>query len=267
LTILHTNDFHNRLTQAQADRLRLMRDSLGDAGLLLDAGDAVSAGNVTFHPSGEPILDRMTQAGYDAMTVGNREFHVTRYGFHCTLARAGFPVLCANIRCSRSAPETDHAVSNVEGDANLPSTADGSDPPVRPYVIFSPGSGWRVVVLGLTVPMVTERMAARVLSAYLFSDPILTASKLVPQLRRRFQPDLVVALTHIGARQDRRLAEAVPGVDLILGGHSHDMFPEGERIGQTLICQTGYYAKRVGRVMVERTEQDTLHMTASLEVL
>src|SRR5439155_3640467 len=98
ITILHTNDFHNHLTEAQASKLAARRRQLGDSGLLLDAGDAVSSGNITFKPAGEPILDLMSDAGYDAMTVGNREFHFSQAGFCAKVSRARFPILCANVR-------------------------------------------------------------------------------------------------------------------------------------------------------------------------
>ena len=100
-TLLHTNDFHNHLTDAQADYLRQMRTAVGTRGLLLDAGDAVASGNITYKPSGEAVLKTMNTIGYDAMTVGNREFHFSRPGFHCKVGLAHFPVLCANMRLSR----------------------------------------------------------------------------------------------------------------------------------------------------------------------
>src|SRR5689334_23789135 len=106
LTILHTNDFHNHLTEAQAEHLRQARQEAGEAVLLLDAGDAIASGNVTFRPGGEPILDLMSDVGYDVMTVGNREFHFSRMGFHAKLSRARFPVLCANVRAAKGERET-----------------------------------------------------------------------------------------------------------------------------------------------------------------
>src|SRR5437016_6383316 len=108
--LLHTNDFHNHLVPLQAARLLALRRELGEGGLLLDAGDAVSAGNVTYHAAGEPILGVMSDCGYDAMTVGNREFHFTAVGFRAKVSNARFPVLCANVRRSRTsgpADETD----------------------------------------------------------------------------------------------------------------------------------------------------------------
>lgn len=235
-TLLHTNDLHNHLTNDQAQRLEDLRWYLGAGGLLLDAGDAIAAGNITYRSGGEPILERMTQIGYDAMTVGNREFHVWRSGFHSKLFRAGFPALCANIRPARAGH-----------------TSQGSDAlPVRPYILFEPEPGWRVLVFGLTVPMVTERMLARKLSAYVFDDPIQTAAQMAPQLRRELQPSLLVALTHIGIAQDRILAATVPGIDIIIGGHSHVTLEQGERVGDTLIAQAGWFGHFLGRIKIER---------------
>jgi len=229
LTILHTNDFHNRLTSTQADRLKRLRDDLGPNGLLLDAGDAIGAGNVTFRPAGEPILNEMSEIGYDAMTVGNREFHVSRFGFCAKLKLARFPVLCANVRPVRGR-ETAPVMSHICRD--LP-------------------NGMRIVVLGVTVPMITERMASRRLSAYLFDDPIQAAARCAAQLRATLRPNLLVALTHIGLSRDRELASAVPEIDLIIGGHTHDVLEKGERVGETLIAQAGSHGRYVGRIDIE----------------
>ncbi len=66
-----------RLDAVAADTLRTLKDRYN--ALLLDAGDACWAGNVYYRPGGEPVFDLMNGAGYDAMTVGNREFHFTLY--------------------------------------------------------------------------------------------------------------------------------------------------------------------------------------------
>ena len=237
-TLLHTNDFHNHLTPTQADILRRLRQAIGSQGLLVDAGDAVASGNVTFRPWGESILKTMSDIGYDAMTVGNREFHVSQIGFHAKVKLARFPVLCANV----------HA----------PGLVDQGSLPVCSHIVCTlhaeDGTTLKVVLFGLTVPMVTERMAARYASAYLFDPPIAVASRLVPEYKEAYSPDLIVALTHIGHSQDRKLAEAVPGIDLILGGHSHTLLPDGERIGNTLIAQTGCFGHYIGRVDIMRND-------------
>ena len=242
---------------AQAERLRHLRESSPKDSLLLDAGDAVGAGNITFHPGGEPILEAMSAAGYDAITVGNREFHFSKIGFETTLNRARFPVLCANIRRSRL-PETPNP--------QPPTPNFRAELPVRPFVIHERENGLRVAIFGLTVPMITERMLSRKVSAYVFANPVMVAAELVPRLREQYKPDLLVALTHIGIQQDRLLAQTVPGIDLIVGGHTHVVLEHGEQAGETLIVQAGSHGRFVGIVEAE-WDGGKLRMTARLETL
>ncbi|GIV16263.1 MAG: hypothetical protein KatS3mg022_1698 [Armatimonadota bacterium] len=243
LVILHTNDLHNRLVRRpeRAERLRETIQRERDAGgggmrtrpngteighiLLLDAGDAVGSGNLTFNPAGEPILDIMSDLGYHAMTIGNREFHFTEPGFVATLNRARFPVLCANIR--------------ARGDARLP---------VQSHVILDTPVG-RVGIFGVTVPMITERMLSQHVSAYVFDDPIRRGCEMAEELRP--QVDLLIALTHVGLTRDVELAKIAPSIDLIVGGHSHSVLEQPLREGRTAIVQAGCHARYLGRVEVE----------------
>lgn len=230
LVVLHTNDLHHRLIR-RPERAKRLREQIeaertrGGAVLLLDAGDAVSAGNLTFNPGGEPILDLMSDLGYHAMTVGNREFHFTELGFVTTLGRARFPVLCANIR--------------ARGDARVPT---------QPYVILQTPAG-RVGIFGLTVPMITERMLSQHVSAYVFDEPVQRGCELAEALRP--QVDLLIALTHIGLPQDVRLAQRAPAIDLIVGGHSHSVLEHPLWEGKVPIVQAGCHARYLGRVVVE----------------
>lgn len=260
-TILHTNDFHNRLTEAQAERLRGLRDSVEGAGLLADAGDAVASGNITFRAGGELVHDLMNRARYDIGAVGNREFHFSRIGFKSKLSRASHVKICSNVRAVKAPlPNwTEEEGATVFG-------GESAELPTVPFHIHESPSGWKVLFVGLTVPMITERMLARKVSAYLFADPVQTAQEMIPLLQERHQPHLVVALTHIGLSRDRALAERVPGVHLIIGGHSHDRLENGERVGETLIVQTGCFGKSVGVVEIER-DGSRVRMKARLEAL
>lgn len=229
LVILHTNDLHNRLIKREERTARLVEavqtERANPPVLLLDAGDAVGSGNLTFNPAGEPILDRMSEIGYHAMTVGNREFHFTEAGFRTTLNRARFPVLCANIR--------------ARGDAMLP---------VQSHLILETPAG-RVGIFGVTVPMITERMLSRHISAYVFDDPVSKGCELAEQLRQ--QVDLLIALTHIGLTRDIELAQNAQSIDLIIGGHSHSVLEQPLREGSVVIVQAGCHARYLGRVEVE----------------
>ena len=145
-------------------------------------------------PGGEPILTRMTETGYDAMTLGNREFHV-------------------------------------------------ADALLRLKI-----SGLRVGVFGLTVPMVTPRMTARIVSAFVFDDPVSAAREQIARLRPHV--DALIALTHIGLREDERLASACPELDLIIGGHSHNKLHAPQVVSGVPIVQAGWFGHFLGETQL-----------------
>jgi len=99
--------------------------------------------------------------------------------------------------------------------ANLRAARPGLRLPARPYLIFE-REGFKIAVLGLSVPNITERMMMKRVSDYYFEQPIAAAAEIVPELRQRCE--VVIALTHIGLARDRELAQEVSGIDLILAG-------------------------------------------------
>lgn len=223
ITILHTNDFHGKMPPL-AQEIIAKEKALSPNPVLLDAGDAVSSGNIYYRPGGEPILAKMTELGYNAMAMGNREFHFLAAGLRSKVKLACFPVLSANLR----------------------DKAGEIGPTISPYAIIE-CAGVNIAVFGLCVPMITKKMrlASRV-SPYWFEDPVQAASLLVPQLRG--MADVVVALTHIGLKRDLELAGAVDGIDIIVGGHSHSVLPEPIKAGRTAIVQAGWWGHCLGRL-------------------
>lgn len=243
LTVLHTNDFHNHLSVAQATFVRARRDAIHGASVLLDGGDAVSAGNVDVRFGGEPILEKMSQTGYDAMVMGNREFHIADAALRHKIHKASFPILCANIRFKDDR---------------------GESLPVQSSVTVN-SKGVIVAIFGLTVPMVTERMAARHLSAFLFDDPFEAARREIELLRPRC--DVLVLLSHVGYKTDRKLAEACPGLDLIVGGHTHAILEKPDRECGVPIVQAGWFGKYLGTVVMEPVGGRYVVVSAGLEAL
>jgi 2',3'-cyclic-nucleotide 2'-phosphodiesterase (5'-nucleotidase family) len=76
-----------------------------------------------------------------------------------------------------------------------------------------------------------------------------TARRLVPELRRR--ADLVVCLSHLGLEEDRQLAAAVPGIDVIVGGHTHTFQESPVQVGSTVIVQAGERGTVLGLLALE----------------
>ncbi|MCP1167312.1 thiosulfohydrolase SoxB [Limimaricola litoreus] len=60
--------------------------------------------------------------------------------------------------------------------------------------------------------------------------------------------EVVVVLSHNGFDVDRKMAAEVPGIDVILTGHTHDALPEPVRIGDTHLIASGSHGKFVSRV-------------------
>jgi 5'-nucleotidase len=216
LRLLHTNDLHGKLTE---ERLPALLQARERADLYFDTGDAVAFGNVAIPVGPDPVWPRLVAARCSASVIGNRETHLLEPVFRAKLAGAAHPVLCANL------------VSR-----------DGAAP-LRGSVVLE-AAGLRVGVFGVSVPMVTERMAARIASAFLWSDPVEAARAQVAQLRPVV--DVLIALTNLGLGRDRSLIEAVPGIDVLLGGHSHDVLSEPILLGRTWIAQGGSHARFFG---------------------
>lgn len=218
LVILHSADLHNRLKPEAARRLAELRAAEPNC-LLLDAGDAVAAGNLTYRPGGEPILKTMAEIGYQAMTMGNRESHPRRWFLERKLKDAAFPVLAANL---------------VAEDVPAPEV-------VKPYVVL-PAGGLQVGVIGPTREITKSASALAGLTDYVWRDPVEAAAEFAEEIRDRV--DLVILLSHCGLTVDRKLA-ALPGVNLVLGGHSH--VETIERGDGAPIVHPGAYGRLVSR--------------------
>lgn len=225
ITVLHTNDLHGKLTDYAAEIIAREKASSPHP-ILLDAGDAVSSGNIYYRPGGEPIMARLSELSYDAMVMGNREFHFLDRGLKSKVKLARFPILSANLRSNN-------------GDIG---------PTVRPS-ITKDIDGIKVTIFGLSVPMITKKMLARKFSPFWFEDPITAAKEIVPELRANC--DVLIALTHTGLQTDMELAGAVGGIDLIVGGHTHAVLPELKMVEGTAIAQAGWWGHYLGKIDID----------------
>ncbi|GJM79848.1 hypothetical protein HMSSN139_23440 [Paenibacillus sp. HMSSN-139] len=81
-------------------------------------------------------------------------------------------------------------------------------------------------------------------------NPLDTIARDVEELRR--EVDLVIVMSHLGLPMDRQLAETVPGIDLIIGGHTHHLLEEPLRIGRTMVTAAGKFGNYLGKVVIRR---------------
>ena len=232
IAIVHTNDTHARLQPIMVDNeqrggmarvaglVEVIRLLYPGRVLWLDAGDTTHGTNVANLFYGESVVDVLHAAGVDAMAIGNHDFNYGQDVLRARMAQANYPVLAANI------------VYTETGDSFA-----------QPYAVFEL-DGVTVAVIGLSTqdtPIVTH---PKNVAGLTFRDPVEVAAELVPQLDA--QADLVVVLSHVGFDEDVRLAREVPGIDVIVGGHSHTQLDEPVQVGDTIIVQANEYGKFLG---------------------
>lgn len=234
LTILHTNDLHGRVTEltriaARVRQIRLAVQAAGGHCLYLDAGDSEDTlqleSSLTKGSSMNAIL---RSAGCDYVALGNAI--PVRYGPQAIagLAQAfGHRLLCANYYNERD------------------QIAQG----LAPYAIHDFGS-FKLGLIGLTdVGPLTGKVYEVVFGLHPKQlEDILPG--LIEEVRARGAQTLLL-LSHLGLNQDRRLAETFAGVDVIIGGHSHDALNPPLDVNATVVAQAGDFGRFLGRVDFE----------------
>ncbi|MBU5671398.1 5'-nucleotidase C-terminal domain-containing protein [Paenibacillus brevis] len=241
LRVLHTNDTHAHLDNI-ARRVTAVNEVRNDSTLLLDAGDVFS-GTLYFNQfNGLADLFFMNKLNYDAMTFGNHEFDKGPEGLIEFVKAAKFPFVSANIDFSKEPILSAYATKDIG--------APGKAGNIYPSIIKEI-QGEKVGIIGLTTP--ESAVLASPGENIKFADEVESARKQVEALEAKGINKIVV-LSHLGYTVDQELAEAVEGIDIIVGGHSHTQLNEAEvhhADGEpTLIVQTGEYNKYLGQLDV-----------------
>jgi len=215
MRIYHTSDMHDH--RGFAPRLDALRAR--EPGLLFDCGDSLRGSQTVYHRR-EPIVAEIDAAGYDAQAIGNREFH---YLFPLLRARAAsmrHPLVCTNLLDTK-----------------------GRELPFVPSLVLD-REGTRIHVLGLLIMQYPVGSPLERVFGWRFLDPWDAVGDYAAGV-----PDgeMLLVLSHVGLSLDRKLAERVPRIDLILGGHSHDTLFAPEMVGDVPIVHAGPYATYVSR--------------------
>ncbi|OUM99161.1 MAG: hypothetical protein BAA02_01670 [Paenibacillaceae bacterium ZCTH02-B3] len=224
LTVLHTANMHGNVDPA-GQLARFVKDAkAAGPALYLDAGDMFKGNPVVDILRGKPMIDLMNDAGLDAMTVGNLDFDYGQEQFARNMADSRFPWLSANMEVA---------------DPSIPIRQP------QPYALFE-FDGVKVGVLGITeAPPETRRSGIVGLE---FRDYASTVERFASL---RGEADILIALTHIGDEEDRRLAERFDLFDLIVSG-SGETPPGGpEVVNGTPIVRAGADLRYIGVVKLE----------------
>lgn len=210
--------------RALADQIR--RDT-GGACIHADSGDAIHGTGPAEWTQGAAIVPALNAVGVDVMTPGNWEFGFGPAVLRERVRELGFPVIASNVRNAET------------GDAEFPATT------------IKEAGGLRVAFIGITSPIVSRTMPHAFGAGLRFLDALDVLPELVATVRERERPDLIVLVSHYGFAQEVAIARRVQGIDVILGGHTHDVLADAVTIGRTLITQSGAHGSYLTRLDLE----------------
>jgi len=265
ITIIHTNDLHSHILGFSpnldyrpdmtggdetkgglarvATAMKREKEKRNHPVLVLDGGDFLMGSLFHMLAREEAMeLRLMKDMGYDAMTLGNHEFDLRPKGLarilHSAAAKGGMPPIVFS-----------NAVFSKESDRDDALEAAFNQGLVKPYKVLEKG-GMKIGIFGVMGKDAAEKSPFA--SPVTFRDPIETSREMVKALREKEKVDMVICLSHSGVREaksiseDEALAHKVPGIDVIVGGHSHTRLEKPIVINSTLILQASAYGKCVG---------------------
>ncbi len=227
LTILHVNDTHSYViphdlllkfngvdTLAGVGGYSLLNSAVEDIRsreknvLLLHGGDILDGTIWSSKFAGSVDVDAMNTLSFDAFVPGNHEFSKSVQEAATLFNRAKFPILAANMDV-----------------ANEPLLAGQ----VKPYAIVE-YEEQKVGIIGLVTP--DTAFLGYTGRNITFLPAEAAARQYIAELNE-FGVNKIVILSHLGYPMDVKLAKAVPGIDIIVGGHSATLMggPEFEQIG------------------------------------
>lgn len=266
LTVVHTNDMHSHLLGYPptidytplktgddetaggwariATVIRQIRAERSNPVLVVDDGDFLMG--TLFHTvSRERSLElRLMRAmGYDMMTLGNHEFDLRPAGLARILRAAelngGLPPMVSSNVIFDAKDDRDNALERIYGSGS-----------VRRYRVVA-RDGIRIGFFGLMGKDAAE--VAPFAAPVTFGDPVAVAREMTALLRDGEKVDIVICLSHGGLvpgrpsrSEDVMLARKVPGIDVIISGHTHTPLAEPIVEGSTIIVQAWYNGRWVG---------------------
>jgi 2',3'-cyclic-nucleotide 2'-phosphodiesterase (5'-nucleotidase family) len=240
--ILHTNDIHSRFENfAKASKkIKELRD---ENTLVLDAGDFNDFMRLELQgTNGKAGAELISAAGYDAISVGNNE------GFSgiepCeVLATSGSTTfLSCNIYKFEQFKE-----EFIKEDLKA---LDG----VKRSVVIEKG-GVKFLIIGAS-PFGTMNQFL-ILSNMWATNPKEEIEKEIEVHRDKY--DICILLSHCGINFDMEIAPTIDGIDIIIGGHSHTLMEKAEKVGNTIIHQSGSFAEHLGILEFEVNESNIVN--------
>lgn len=263
LNILHFNDWHSRIegnnkyeSTCSAEE-ETKGECIGGAGrlvtaiaqerkklegqnvLLLNAGDSFQGSLFYITYKGTAEEEFLNQIKPDAVTLGNHEFDDGESALVPYLDKAQFPVVSANV---------------------LPNDKSGAAGKIKPSIVVEVG-GQKIGIIGAVTNDTPELASPGPNIA--IADDVKSITAEVEKLKAQ-GVNKIIAVTHIGYRRERDVIAKIPGIDVVVGGHSHSLLsnidpkaegpyptmvdnPDGSKVP---VVQAASYSKYLGEFKV-----------------
>ncbi|MAR78257.1 MAG: thiosulfohydrolase SoxB [Gammaproteobacteria bacterium] len=201
--------------------------------LLLDGGDTWQGSGLSLIENGADMVEASNMLGVDIMT-GHWEFTFGESIFTKNIKNFNGDFIAQNIKL------TEEAIFNgLE-------PIDENDHYVKPYVIKKFGNH-NIVVIGQAFPYTPIANPKRMIPNLTFGIREAELQELIEKIKEEVDPSLIVLLSHNGVDVDKKMAEKVKGLDIILGGHTHDVLPRPIEVynnnSRTIIINSGCNGK------------------------
>nr|MBC7243780.1 bifunctional metallophosphatase/5'-nucleotidase [Chloroflexota bacterium] len=214
----------------RATAIEYLREQAGEHVLVLDAGNTLLGERLAFETKGRIIVEAMNAMGYDALTVGTLELSQGIQVLQERAKEANFAILSCNILDTQS-----------------------EKPLFTPYIIVQ-RDGLRYGIIGVSEPEIVN--LADIAQTAKALDPIQSLQRYLPEVQEH--SDVIIVLSHLGLEGDKALAQAIPDIDVIVGGRSRRLLRAPEMVGSTIIVQAGYDGEWLGKLGVTVTAEGTL---------
>ncbi|MBT3038716.1 MAG: thiosulfohydrolase SoxB [Candidatus Thiodiazotropha sp. (ex Codakia orbicularis)] len=222
--------------------IQRIRDDRGPGNsLLLDGGDTWQGSGTAYWTRGKDMVGACNRLGVDVMT-GHWEFTYLDEEVISNIADFKGDFVAQNVMVREEAL-FDYKFSDFDGFNEDEGNA------FKPYVIKQVG-GARVAVIGQAFPYTPIANPQRFIPDWTFGIQDELMQGVVDTVRENEKPDVVVVISHNGMDVDLKMASRVSGIDVIMGGHTHDGMPAPTVVknpgGNTLVTNAGSNGKFLG---------------------
>lgn len=249
ITVLHFNDVYNIEERTEepvggAARMKTALKQYTDRNpLILFSGDALAPSILSTFTKGEQMIPVLNKFGTHCAVYGNHDFDFGIDTLLETVSKMDFPWLMSNV--------TDNETGRPLADGKITHIFDWW--------------GRKIGLIGLVECEWLDTLSTINPEEVTYTDYVTAGTMLTKELKEVKKCEVVIALTHMRTHNDIRLAENVPDIDLILGGHDHVY--EKKKVNGTYILKSGTDFRNFSVVTLDFSGENGLQVDiASVDV-